>query len=105
MTGVNLKTIPLLANGGDIEEAGRVIVGERGPEMLDLPRGARVTPLDNASIDYSRLTEAFVNALRMVAPELAPNITVEGDVDNIIRATVKANRNARRMTGRGLYEV
>lgn len=105
MTGVNLATIPLLANGGDIEEAGRVIVGERGPEMLDLPRGARVTPLDNASIDYSRLTEAFVNALRMVAPELAPNITVEGDVDNIIRATVKANRNARRMTGRGLYEV
>ena len=105
MTGVNLATIPLLANGGDIEEAGRVIVGERGPEMLDLPRGARVTPLDNASSDYSRLTEAFVNALRMVAPELAPNITVEGDVDNIIRATVKANRNARRMTGRGLYEV
>lgn len=37
--------IPLLAKGGIIRRAGNVIVGERGPEMLSLPRGARVTPL------------------------------------------------------------
>lgn len=105
ITGVNIKTIPLLANGGDIEQAGRVIVGERGPEVLDLPTGARVTPLDNASIDYSRLTEAFVNALRMVAPEMAANVVVEGNRDGIVDVVVKANRNAKRMTGRTLFEV
>lgn len=42
----NLPTIPLLAKGGDILRAGSAIVGEAGPELLDLPRGARVSPLD-----------------------------------------------------------
>ena len=37
--------IPMLARGGVIRRGGNVIVGERGPEMLSLPRGARVFPL------------------------------------------------------------
>lgn len=37
--------IPMLAKGGFIQRAGNVIVGEKGPEMLSLPRGASVTPL------------------------------------------------------------
>ncbi len=37
--------IPMLAKGGVIQRAGNVIVGERGPEILRLPRGASVTPL------------------------------------------------------------
>ena len=37
--------IPMLAKGGMIRTAGSVIVGEKGPEMLTLPRGAQVTPL------------------------------------------------------------
>ena len=43
---IKLGRIPMLAEGADITEAGRVIVGEEGPEFLDLPKGARVTPLD-----------------------------------------------------------
>ena len=105
VTGLNIKTIPLLANGGDIEQAGRVIVGERGPEVLDLPRGARVTPLDNASIDYTKLTEAFVNALRIVAPEMAANVVVEGNEDSIVDVWVRANRMQKKQTGRGLAEI
>lgn len=38
-------SLPMLAKGGIIRRGGDVIVGERGPEMLSLPRGARVTPL------------------------------------------------------------
>lgn len=38
-------TIPGLAQGGTTLTAGRVLVGENGPEMLDLPKGATVTPL------------------------------------------------------------
>lgn len=105
VTGVNLKTIPLLAEGGDIQSAGRVIVGERGPEMLDLPRGARVTPLDNATLDYDRLTEAFVTALRLVAPELATNVVVEEDKDNLIRVLKRENAQAVKMNGKGLFAV
>jgi phage-related protein len=42
---LNIPNIPKLAMGGNIQQPGRVLVGERGPEFLDLPRGARVTPL------------------------------------------------------------
>lgn len=38
--------LPMLANGGNITRPGDVIVGERGPEMLHLPKGASVEPLD-----------------------------------------------------------
>jgi hypothetical protein len=45
--GMTLDTpnIPYLATGGDITRAGMAMVGERGPELLSLPTGARVTPL------------------------------------------------------------
>lgn len=73
--------------------------------MLDLPRGARVTPLDNATFDFDRLTEAFITALRVVAPELTTNVVVDEDRDSLVRVMVQENRNAKRMTGRGLFEV
>jgi TP901 family phage tail tape measure protein len=47
--GFNLKRIPQLAEGGVIRSAGAVMVGEEGPEILTLNRGAKVTPLDRAT--------------------------------------------------------
>lgn len=44
----NAPQIPMLANGGLIRTAGTVIVGERGPEMLSLPSGAKVSPIDKS---------------------------------------------------------
>lgn len=38
-----------LADGGTTLTGGTVLVGERGPELLDLPPAARVTPLDRVS--------------------------------------------------------
>lgn len=43
---ITAPQIPLLAKGGDVTEAGHAIVGEAGAELVQLPRGARVTPLD-----------------------------------------------------------
>jgi TP901 family phage tail tape measure protein len=43
---INFPDLPHLAAGGNIARRGAVVVGERGPEMLQLPRAARVTPLD-----------------------------------------------------------
>lgn len=46
--GFNLRTIstiPYLARGGNIVGTGLAVVGEAGAELLELPRGARVTPL------------------------------------------------------------
>jgi phage-related minor tail protein len=57
----NIPNIPMLAEGGDITEAGRVLVGERGPEFLDLPTGARVTPLDKEVNDERRTKTEITN--------------------------------------------
>ena len=38
--------IPGAAAGGTIATAGLTLVGERGPEILDLPRGASIIPLE-----------------------------------------------------------
>lgn len=43
----SLPQIPLLANGGTINASGTAIVGEAGAELIEMPRGARVTPLDS----------------------------------------------------------
>ena len=42
------QQIPMLAQGGLIRTAGTVIVGEKGPEMLSLPKGAKVSPIDKS---------------------------------------------------------
>jgi hypothetical protein len=44
--GINIPDIPMLAKGGEILSGGSVMVGEAGPEILDLPSGAKVKPLD-----------------------------------------------------------
>lgn len=49
--GLNIPTIPMLAKGGVITGSGSVLVGEKGPEILNLGRGASVVPLDRASTD------------------------------------------------------
>lgn len=48
-------TIPRLAKGGSIQQAGAVMVGEEGPEVLHLPRGAVVKPLSGAQGDTFNL--------------------------------------------------
>ena len=47
LSTVSTPQIPLLAEGGTAIEGGSAIVGEAGAELIDLPRGARVTPLTN----------------------------------------------------------
>lgn len=47
----DIPKIPQLAMGGTITSGGRVLVGERGPEILDLPAGASVVPLTGPKIE------------------------------------------------------
>ena len=68
-----------------------------------------MTPLngsgDVGGMDYEMLTQAFVQALRIVAPELRTNVSADVDKDGLIRFIVQENRSAQRMYGRGLLEV
>lgn len=76
--GVNLKSIgsilgslssiiPGLAIGGIVLSSGLALVGERGPELLSLPRGAQVTPLNRP---VTSTTEVHLHVGTLVADDL-----------------------------------
>lgn len=46
---LNTPNIPYLARGGHVTRQGAAVVGERGPELLELPAGATVRPLSAGS--------------------------------------------------------
>jgi phage-related protein len=52
--------MPKLAEGGILTHGGTVMVGEAGPEILSLPSGARVAPLDAASATSGETTYSVV---------------------------------------------
>lgn len=53
---VGMPPIPYLAAGGMITSAGFGVIGDRGPELVSLPRGATVQPLTaSASFDFGNL--------------------------------------------------
>jgi len=60
-----------LAGGTDYWRGGPALVGEKGPELLNLPRGSRVTPLGESGID------AYMprNTKIMSAASGAPTVT------------------------------
>ena len=99
---LNLKKLPLLAKGGVVDEEGLAVVGEAGPELVSLPQGASVHPL-SGQIDYNKLTDAFVTALRMVAPEMATNVRVDGNTDRIVDIMIEENEKSINSTGRALF--
>lgn len=54
LPSIKMSKIPLLASGGTVVQSGLAIVGERGPELLSLPAGAQVIPLNTAGkIEHS----------------------------------------------------
>lgn len=54
---------PMLASGTDAWGGGRAWVGERGPELVDLPRGARVTPHRQSMAQTGRSLVFNVNVM------------------------------------------
>ena len=79
--GFNLKTvsaprIPYLKDGANVVGDGSAIVGEAGAELIDLPQGARVTPLTNNNdpIGYKNVA----NKLDVMIDLLAAILEKEG---------------------------
>ena len=88
--------IPLLAEGGVITGEGQAIVGEAGAELLTLPKGASVKPLDNTStLTKDDLVDAFVEAFNRVGI----NVTVNGNENNLFDVVVKKNTVYKRTHG------
>ena len=70
---IKATKIPLLADGGTATKAGKAIVGEAGAELIDLPQGARVTPLTNNGdpIGYKDMTKKLDTMIDLLAAILA----------------------------------
>ncbi len=79
--GLNLKEIPLLAFGGEITQKGHAIVGEAGPELLELPQGAKVKPLNN-DFDYDRLASVIAEQVGNLNGQIViENMSVRDETD------------------------
>lgn len=73
------------ANGTDFWTGGPTWVGERGPELLDLPRGARITEA-NRSLTQMKASAGGRPSANPMAFTYAPVITVDSDNAAQIRA-------------------
>lgn len=59
---LGVPQIPMLASGGVVAQSGMAIVGERGPELLSLTRGAQVQPLNRSTAgSYNGMTVVQIN--------------------------------------------
>ena len=84
--GINIPQIPYLAKGGEAMGSGSAIVGEDGAELINLPKGATVTPLNannNAFVGMERRLEDMQNAISSLAAAIAnykPQIILDSGV-------------------------
>ena len=74
---IGVPQIPQLAEGGQ-GDGGSALVGEQGPELLDLPKGATVIPLQRSSISIGieDLNEKMENLIGIVEALLGQKIGV-----------------------------
>ncbi len=86
--GINIPEIPKLKEGGTITTAGAAIVGEAGAELLELPRGARVTPLNNNNKGLATEVNNNFNIANLTVRE-------EADIKKIARELYKLQNNRR----------
>lgn len=93
--GVNIPSVtfgtpnlPYLAKGGVAERSGMAVVGERGPELVHLSRGAQVTPLTGRNApgggrtvielrsDGTEMAELLIRILRLAIKDKGGNVQV-----------------------------
>ncbi|KAA8820265.1 hypothetical protein CSQ85_00160 [Bifidobacterium rousetti] len=78
--------VPMLAKGGTVIRDGVAMVGEKGPELLNLPAGAQVRPLGTTVVNQSYRTETagtsdddrLVDALATALERLPVVVTYSG---------------------------
>lgn len=84
LPALNVPQIPELAEGG--EANGSALVGEKGPEILDLPKGATVIPLSKSSISVGieDLNERMDQLIAIVVKLVGANYGVYLDRNTLV---------------------
>jgi len=97
--GVNIKPIPELYKGTNFFSGGTALVGERGPELVNLNRGSQVIPNNKTE----QLLNGFGNSGSGVNINYAPVFHVSGgDSKTVENANNKALDDFERMLNRVL---
>lgn len=88
----SLPQIPLLAKGGNVLGAGSAIVGEAGAELVELPAGARVTPLGSGgSGDLEQKLDRMLALMERYMPQQGGDIYMDSHlVGQVINETLGA---------------
>ena len=74
---IQIATIAAAAEGGIITRGGKTLVGERGPEIVDFPGGARITPLTTGGAGGTTYINVEINN---------PSIRSDDDIDDLVEA-------------------
>lgn len=72
--------VPQLATGGEIDARGSAIVGEAGAELVDLPAGAKVTPLTRTNGQGGTVEQKIDQMVGLLQDliEIMPSAVAEG---------------------------
>lgn len=91
--------IPGLATGGEVARGGLTWVGEKGPELLNLPGGSRV--FSNAQ--SMAMADRLGSSVATVHVHYAPTISGVGMTEQQLKATLRADREHLRSEFPAMY--
>lgn len=89
--GVSIPKIPMLAKGTDYFKGGVAIVGEQGPELVEMPRGSKVYP-NNKTMDM-----LSGNGTTIIVQNM--NVRDDNDIVKISRELDSISSRSRRFKG------
>jgi hypothetical protein len=113
-----LESIPRFEEGGEMQKSGAAIVGEKGPELLLLPQGSQISPLESSffesfdaflkGIDSSEYVENLLGGKKFFihnpddgsGPVLYPNTTESVNSSPII---LKEKIESERAIQKGIF--
>jgi len=104
---LKIPTIPMLATGGIIKYGGSAIVGENGPELVNLPRGAQVVSHSATKDILSKRKSTSGGGIVINIAKLADSIAVreDKDIDRIVEGIAdKLVKRAKNIGGGDLSE-
>lgn len=92
----NINRVPGFANGTNFAPGGLAMVGERGPELVNLPRGSRVTPNNELGgmtrVEIADTTGLFRFRVNGQIMEAAPSIASAGASGGVSQMRRAGNR-------------
>lgn len=108
LPGVNIgdmSKVPMLAKGGEITASGYSIVGEKGAELINLPRGASVLPINDNNNALSNVESLLAQLLETTRANADKQIVMDSGA--LVGATTsgynKSLGTVEKFNARGVY--